>query len=181
MKNIFLSVFLLILSIPENTFSQASGEPEKNNSISSINNDNFRVTNEYEMDVESFLGMFDGVISEELIYSIDENLPENLVVINYGVGDFDGDGKLDVAVSLRDETCTGKCYKVMLMINDEDMAYKTVGELYADWKDTPYDVGFNIEDGLCLITYREGEKWKSSYYRYNNSTGLRRVNMELTE
>jgi hypothetical protein len=171
MKSFIILLIIAIFSFfaISEVFPQASGK----------NNDNPK--DEHEIDVESFMGMFDGLISDDLIDEMSYNLPENLVVVNYGVGDFSGDGTMDIAVSMRDETCHGKCYKVMLMVNDDNKTYRTVGELYADWKDTPYDVAFEIKDGLCLITYREGEKWKSMYYNFSNTADLRKVNSELAE
>lgn len=172
MKSFIILLIIAIFSFfaISEIFPQASGNSNDNPTAS-----------EYEIDVESFMGMFDGVISDNLIDEMSYNLPDELKIINYGVGDFSGDGTMDIAVSMADETCHGKCYKVMLMVNDDNKTYRTVGELYADWKDTPYDVAFQIQDGLCLITYREGDKWKSMYYNFSNTANLRKVNSELSE
>ena len=130
------------------------------------------------MEVEEFLGLFDGVFSDALIDEISNNLPDELKVVNYGIGDFSGSGYLDLGISYKDNTCPPKTYKVVLLVNVENRTFKKVLEFYAKWKDTPFDVGFSCRNHVMNITYRQNKYWVFSSYTYQNNN-LKQIREEM--
>lgn len=119
-----------------------------------------------EMDVEEFMGVFDGVIRDDLIEDIGENLPDDAKILTFGYGDFSGDGFQDVAVAYRTSRTPVGSYKVMFMLNQAELSFKNVGEVNVEWYDAPFDIGMMLEDGVCLIIHRKGSIWHFSRYIY---------------
>lgn len=120
----------------------------------------------YEIDAENFLGMFDGIYSDALIDEISYKLPDEVSIINYGIGDFSNDGYLDLAISYRDKSCAQKTYKVVLLVNEDNRTFNNVLEFKAKWHDTPFDIGFSIRKSLITVSYRVNINWMFSSYTY---------------
>ena len=153
MKNIYIALIItLLLSTP--LFSQITSKTENQ---------------KFEVDVEEFMGYFDGIFSDELIDEVTYNLPEHVTIINYGVGDFTGDGLLDLAISYKDASCSGKTYKVILLVNDNNKGFKRVLETDAKWRDNPFDVGFVIKGNTINITSRKNKDWLLTSYKYTEN------------
>lgn len=122
----------------------------------------------YEIDVEEFMGMLDGIYSDNLIDEMSFNLPENITIYNYDIGDFSGDGYLDLAISYKDFTCRSKTFKVILLVNVANSTFKNVLDLEVKWRDSPFDVGFSISKSIVNITYRVNKYWVFSSYTYQD-------------
>ena len=158
----YILIFLFLLT-GESLYSQVTSNNE---------------VQKYEMDVEDFLGMFDGIFSDALIDEISYNLPDELTIVNYGIGNFSGSGYLDLGISYKDRTCPPKTFKVILLVNIENRTFKKVLEFYAKWKDTPFDVGFSVRNHTMNITYRKDKYWVFSSYAYQNDN-LNQIREEM--
>jgi len=123
----------------------------------------------YEIGIEEFMGMFDGIFSDNLIDEITFNLPDELTVVNYSVADFTGDGYLDVGIVYKDKTCAARTFKVILLENIENRSFKKVLELDANWRDTPFDVGFAVEKNNINIVFRRNKNWIFAIYTMDNN------------
>lgn len=149
-KTIYFLIFVLILFVAIHELkAQESGSNEK-----------------LEMDVEEFMGVFDGVIREDLIEKVGDNLPEDAKILTFGYGDFSGDGFQDIAVAYRTRNTPVGAYKVLFLLNRAELNYENVGEVNVEWYDAPSDIGMMLEDGVCLIIHRKGETWHFSRYIY---------------
>ncbi|MCX7832828.1 MAG: hypothetical protein N2490_01285 [Ignavibacteria bacterium] len=121
----------------------------------------------YTIEVEVFMGMLDGIFSDDMIDEITYFLPEHLYIINFNIGDFSGDGLNDIVISYNDETCKKNTYKVLLLINDED-TFIVGGVFQYGWYYTPYDISFSIKDNICYISHIEKGKWVFTGFSYKN-------------
>lgn len=149
-KTLYFLVFALLVFIAINELkAQESGSNEK-----------------LEIDVEEFMGVFDGVIRDDLIDNIGEKLPEDAKILTFGYGDFSGDGFQDVAVVYRTSRTPVGSYKVMFLLNRAELSFENVGEKNVEWFDAPFDIGMMIEDGVCLVIHRQGEAWRYSRFIY---------------
>jgi hypothetical protein len=159
MKNILLPLIFFVLIFSGKAFSQLTGEGEP--------------TESSEVAVEQVLGMFDGIINEALIDNISEILPNDAVIVNYGAGDFSGEGFTDVTISYKTKETAAKNLNVIFLINEDDKEFKIMKEMEVEWVDVPYDVAFSISEGTCVFTYREDKKWRfQRYFFYNNTVFL---------
>jgi hypothetical protein len=159
MKNIFLLSIFFLLFITGKSFSQLTGEGEPGEEMEAA-----------DVSVERMLGMFDGIINEGLIDNISGILPNDAVIVNYGAGDFSGEGFTDVTISYKTKTTPDHNLNVIFLINEDDKEFKVMKEMQVQWVDVPYDVAFSISEGTCVFTYREGKKWKFQRYFYYNNT-----------
>ena len=159
MKNILLLPIFFLLIFSGKAFSQLTGEGEQ--------------TESSEVAVEQVLGMFDGIINEGLIDNISEILPNDAVIVNYGAGDFSGEGFTDVTISYKTKETSSHNLNVIFLINEDDKEFKIMKEMEVEWVDVPYDVAFSISEGTCVFTYREDKKWRfQRYFFYNNTIFL---------
>lgn len=159
MKNILLLPIFFLLFFSGKAFSQLTGEGEP--------------TESSEVAVEQVLGMFDGIINEGLIDNISEILPNDAVIVNYGAGDFSGEGFTDVTISYKTKETGAHNLNVIFLINEDDKEFKIMKEMEVEWVDVPYDVAFSISEGTCVFTYREDKKWRfQRYFFYNNTIFL---------
>lgn len=159
MKNILLLPIFFLLFFSGKAFSQLTGEGEP--------------TESSEVAVEQVLGMFDGIINEGLIDNISEILPNDAVIVNYGAGDFSGEGFTDVTISYKTKETAAHNLNVIFLINEDDKEFKIMKEMEVEWVDVPYDVAFSISEGTCVFTYREDKKWRfQRYFFYNNTIFL---------
>lgn len=147
---LFISI-IIILCFSSTIWSQASSFSDK-----------------YTMEVEVFMGLLDGIFTDDVIDEITYFLPEQLTIINFNVGDFSGDGLLDIAISYSDNTCKKNKYNVILLINDYD-SFIRAGLFQYEWHYTPFDISFTIKDNTCYITHIESGKWVFSGFTYRNN------------
>ncbi len=156
MKNILLPLIFFVLIFSGKAFSQLTGEGEP--------------TESSEVAVEQMLGMFDGIINEGLIDNISEILPNDAVIVNYGAGDFSGEGFTDITISYKTKETGNHNLNVIFLINEDDKEFKIMKEMEVEWVDVPYDVAFSISEGTCVFTFREDKKWRFQRYFYYNNT-----------
>ncbi len=147
---LFISSIIIILSINSSIMGQASSFSDR-----------------YAIEVEVFMGMLDGIYSDDMIDEITYFLPENLSVINFNIGDYSGDDMLDIVISYNDNTCKKNSYNVLLLINDSD-TFIEGGLFQFGWYYTPYDISFTIKDNICYITHIEKHKWVFTGFTYDN-------------
>lgn len=159
MKNIILLPIFFLLLLSGRAFSQLTGEGEPSEEMESA-----------DISVERMMGMFDGIINEDLINNIGEILPNDAVIVNYGAGDFSGEGLNDIVISYRTKETASHSLKVIFLINEDDKQFKVMKETEVEWVDVPYDVAFSISEGTCVFTFREEKKWKFQRYFYYNNT-----------
>lgn len=159
MKNIILFPIFFLLLFSGTAFSQLTGEGEPSEEMESA-----------DVSVEQMLGMFDGIINENLINSIGEILPNDAVIVNYGAGDFSGEGLTDVTISYKTKETASHNLNVVFLINEDDKEFKVIKEDVVEWVDVPYDVAFSISEGTCVFTYREAKNWRFQRYFYYNNT-----------
>ncbi|MBN8570266.1 MAG: hypothetical protein J0M18_11585 [Ignavibacteria bacterium] len=156
MKNILLPLIFFVLIFSGKAFSQLTGEGEP--------------TESSEVAVEQMLGMFDGIINEGLIDNISEILPNDAVIVNYGAGDFSGEGFTDITISYKTKETGDHNLNVIFLVNEDDREFKIMKEMEVEWVDVPYDVAFSISEGTCVFTFREDKKWRFQRYFYYNNT-----------
>jgi hypothetical protein len=130
------------------------------------------IYSQYEIDVETFMGMLDGIFSDSLIDEITYCLPDRLMICNFSVGDFSSDSLPDIVISYKDKTCPSNALKVMFLVNNK--TFFTVASLQTfRWQTNPFDISFLIKNHTCLISHRLKEKWVfSSYYYKDNKLKL---------
>ena len=114
------------------------------------------------------MDMFDGVFTDDLIDEISDNLPDELKVVNYGIGDFSGDGYYDLGIAFRDRTCPPKTFRIVLLLNQENRHFIKILDIYAKWRDTHYDVGFTVKRNLMNIVFRREKNWIFASYTVNS-------------
>jgi hypothetical protein len=124
---------------------------------------------DYEMNIDVFLGMFTDIYPDRLIDDLSFFLPDDVIIINYGIGDFSGDDYLDVAMSYKDSTCSGNSYKVAFFVNNTNYFFDKVYEFTAEWKETPFDIGFSINNNILNVTQRRNKNWIFSSYTYSDN------------
>ncbi len=159
MKNIYLLPIFFLLFFSGKAFSQLTGEGEPSDQPEAT-----------DASVEQVLGMFDGVINEQLIDDISEILPNDAVIVNYGAGDFSGEGFTDVVISYKTKETPDHRLYVIFLINEDDKEFKVIKHEVAEWVDIPFDVAFSIDEGTCVYTFREDKKWRFQRYFYYNDT-----------
>ncbi len=156
MKNILLPLIFFVLIFSGKAYSQLTGEGEP--------------TESSEVAVEQMLGMFDGIINEGLIDNISEILPNDAVIVNYGAGDFSGEGFTDITISYKTKETGDHNLNVIFLVNEDDKEFKIMKEMEVEWVDVPFDVAFSISEGTCVFTFREEKKWRFQRYFYYNNT-----------
>ncbi|MBX7046694.1 MAG: hypothetical protein K1X86_12745 [Ignavibacteria bacterium] len=159
MKIVYIIPLLLLLSFSEKAFSQLTGEGEPSESTEVV-----------DVSFEQMLGIFDGIINEDLIDNISEILPNDAVIVNYGAGDFSGEGYTDVTISYKTKETPNHKLNVIFLVNEDDKEFKVIKQDVVEWVEIPFDVAFSISEGTCVFTYREGLKWKFQRYFYYNNT-----------
>jgi hypothetical protein len=132
--------------------------------------------NGYEIDVETFMGMLDGIFSDSLIDEITYCLPDHLKIYNFAIGDFSGDTLADIAISYKDKTCSSNTLKVILLVNFKT-SFIIATERALKWQINPYDISFLIKNHNCIITSRQKEKWIFATYTYKNNS-LKQISEE---
>lgn len=159
MKNIYVIPIFLFFLISNSAFAQLTGEGEPTGSSETT-----------EVSVEQMLGMFDGIINEQLIDNISEILPNDAVIVNYGAGDFSGEGYTDITISYKTKNTPDHKLDVIFLINEDDKEFKVIKEDQVEWVEVPYDVAFSISEGTCVFTFRENKNWRFQRYFYYNNT-----------
>ena len=159
MKNIYLLPIFFFLFFSGTAFAQLTGEGEPGEEMEAA-----------DVSVEQMLGMFDNIINERLIDNITEILPNDAVIVNYGAGDFSGEGFTDITISFKTKDTPSHKLNVVFLINEDDKQFKVMKQVLVEWVDVPYDVAFSISEGTCVFTYREGKQWRFQRYFYYNDT-----------
>ncbi len=160
MKKTILILSLVAILVSINSNAQVSGANESDN-----------------YDVETFLSMLDEFLPERLVDNLANQIPPNVIIVNFGVGDFSKDSLPDLVIAYKNKTLPKNTYKVIVFVNESLNAYTKVGEFNAQWRDTPDDVGFAIKDQKLYISSRKSEKWVFESYTYSN----KKLTLQTTE
>lgn len=148
MKYIFL--FILSFSISNSLYSQ-----------SGVKFDDF---------VKKIQPYFD----DELIEDIRKEMPDgNFTVWGWGVGDFSGDGYLDIAFSTRIYSDRRKVMRIFQFVDMDGYLVK-IAEYDYKYQNMPLEVGVIIRDNTCLLTKKNREyDWEINGFRFDNGAILK--------
>jgi hypothetical protein len=121
------------------------------------------------MDFEDFMGMMSETLSEAQLNELSYNLPWNIKVSGYAYGDFSGDGKDDIVLSIieRDET-PRKSVDVYFFENVDNQSYKRVKKKNYKWYEVTLEVAFLVKEGKCFVTFRDDNYWYFSSFEIQN-------------
>lgn len=128
-------------------------------------------------DVETFLSILDEFLPERLVDNLGSQLPPNVTIVNFGLGDFSKDSLPDIVIAYKSKSFPKNTYRVMVFVNESLNSYLKVGELNAQWYDTPDDVAFAIKNQKLYISSRRKEKWCFETYVYTN----KKLSLQTTE
>jgi len=120
---------------------------------------------------------FDGFVrkvgiafTDELLDDLRKKLPEDFLIWGYDVGDFSGDGKYDIVMSIKPKHYKGKKLQVHFFINRGDSVLD-VKTMDVSYHDIPLEVGFTIERGVCFMTTKLAEyNWLIRGYTFSNGS-----------
>ncbi len=136
------------------------------------------------MDFEDFMGMMSETLTETQLDELSYNLPWNIRVAGYAYGDFSGDGKDDIVLSIieKDET-PKKSVDVYFFENVDNQTYKRVKKKTYKWYEITLEVAFLVKDGKCFVTYRDDNSWYFSSFEIQNeklvSAGVEKFPIEF--
>lgn len=132
-----------------------------------------------EMDFEEFMGVMSVSFSDDQIDEISYQLPWDIKVYGYAYGDFSGDGKDDIILSVREKGVTPKnTVDVYVLENAGDDTYKIVSQKNFKYFDLTLEVAFLVRDGECFITHRDNNNWYFTSYNINGDDNLVQVDNE---
>jgi len=88
---------------------------------------NISIKAQDDMDFEEFMGMMSETMSEDQLDQLSYKLPWNITVVGYGYGDFSGDGKDDIVLSVIDKEKTPKkSVDVYFFENVDNLSFKKI-------------------------------------------------------
>jgi len=125
---------------------------------------------QFAMDFEEFMGMMSETMTEAQLDELSYQLPWNIKVMAYGYGDFSGDGKEDIILSIfeKDET-PKKSVDVYFFRNKDNKTYKLVEKKNFKWVELTIEVAFLVADGECKVTSRDNNNWYFTHYKIKGS------------
>jgi len=128
-------------------------------------------------DVETFLSILDEFLPERLVDNLSSQLPSNVLIVNYGMGDFSNDSLPDLVIAYKTKSLPKNTYRVMIFVDENLNTFTKVGEFNAAWRDTPEDVGFTIKNQRLYVSSRRSEKWCFETYSYTD----KKLTLQATE
>jgi hypothetical protein len=132
-----------------------------------------------EMDFEEFMGMMSETLTDRQLDELSYLIPWDIRVLSYGCGDFSGDYREDVVLSIRERGVTpDKSVDVYFFENIGDTTYKLVTEKNIKWMEIPIEVAFLVKDGKCFVTNKDSENWYFTSYKIEKEK-LVRVKKEV--
>jgi len=109
----------------------------------------------------------DSLFSDASLESLVKQLPPTSEVWGYDVGDFSGDGKYDVAVTVRQPRSRSKQVMAYFFINRLD-SFLLADTIRLPYYEIPIEAGFTIERGTCFVTTKlDNHHWMICGYRYS--------------
>ena len=127
-----------------------------------------------EMDFEEFMGMMSETLTEKQLDELSYLLPWDIKVLAYAYGDFSGDYKDDIVLSIKEIDVTPKkTLDVYFFKNIGDSTYKFIEKKNVKWLELSLEIAFLVKNGLCYVTSRDNTNW---YF-----TGYKIISNELTQ
>ncbi len=131
---------------------------------------NSKAAAQEQMDFEEFMGMMSETMTEEQLDQLSFNLPWNIKVVGYAYGDFSGDGKDDIVLSIIEKEKTpSKSVDVYFFENEDNTTYKKVKKKNYKWYEVTLEVAFLVKEGKCFVTNRDDENWYFSGFEIKDS------------
>jgi hypothetical protein len=125
---------------------------------------------DYSISFEEFKNKLKGVFTEEQFKDLRTYLPEQFEIWGYDVGDFSGDGNLDLAISVKPKSMNEKKVQVFFFVNNGP-EFIEASTLQVGYFEIPIEVGFTIEHGICYMTSKEKEhNWFITGYTYHSGS-----------
>ena len=122
----------------------------------------------------------DSLFSDPALESLMRQLPSSGEVWGYDVGDFSGDGRYDVAVTVRQPRTKIKQVTAYFFINEVDTFF-LADSMSLPYSEIPIEVGFTIERGTCFVTTKlEQHHWMIRGYRYSGGMFMMVDKYEVT-
>jgi hypothetical protein len=118
-----------------------------------------------DMDFEEFMGMMSETMTDQQLDELSYKLPWNIKVVGYGYGDFSGDGKDDIVLSVIEKDKTpSKSVDVYFFENIDNTTYKKIKKKNYKWYEIPLEVAFLMKEGKCYVTSRDDNSWYFAGY-----------------
>ncbi len=118
-----------------------------------------------DMDFEEFMGMMSETMTDQQLDELSYKLPWNIKVVGYGYGDFSGDGKDDIVLSVIEKDKTpAKSVEVYFFENQDNLSYKKIKKKTYKWYELPIEVAFLMKEGKCYVTSRDDNNWYFAGY-----------------
>lgn len=137
------------------------------------------VKSQDEMDFEEFMGMMSETFTDRQLDELSYQVPWEIKVLSYSYGDFSGDYRDDVVLSIREKGVTPKnTVDVYFFENSGDTTYSLIDKKNLKWIDITIEVAFLVKDGLCYVTNRDYNNWYFTSYKIKNEK-LVRVKKEI--
>ncbi len=124
------------------------------------------VKSQDEMDFEEFMGMMSETFTDQQLDELSFQVPWDIKVLSYGYGDFSGDYRDDIVLSIKEKGVTPKStVDVYFFENIGDTTYRIVDKKNLQWFELTIEVAFLVRDGLCFVTNRDNSNWYFTSYK----------------
>lgn len=126
------------------------------------------------MSFDEFKARLVPYFAEELIDDVKRQLPQgtDYRIWGWDVGDFSGDGFMDVALSIRQSSEKKRIANVYLF-TDIDGFLTNVGRFTYPFVELPLEVGVVVRDNCCYVMQKyEQFHWSMTGYRFDNGSLL---------
>ncbi|MEO8514774.1 MAG: hypothetical protein ABI543_14550 [Ignavibacteria bacterium] len=126
---------------------------------------NISIKAQDDMDFEEFMGMMSETMTEEQLDELSFNLPWDIKVEGYAYGDFSGDGKDDIVLSIIEKGKTPKkSVDVYFFENVDNTTFKKIKKKTYKWYELTLEVAFLVKEGKCFVTSRDDNSWYFAGY-----------------
>ncbi len=133
-----------------------------------------------QMDFEEFMGVMSGSATDAQLDELSYQLPWDIKVYGYAHGDFSGDGREDIIVSVREKDVTpANSVDVYVFENVEDSTYRLVSKQNFKYYELTLEVAFMVRDGICYITHKDSNNWCFTGYIINQDDELAQVSEDV--
>lgn len=109
---------------------------------------------------------------KELVADVQKQMPQgsDYTIWGWDVGDFSGDGNLDVAMSVRIQSQKGRTMQVFLFVDVDGYLVK-VGQFPYEFVELPLEIGVVIRDNACFVTKKRKQfDWTITGYTFDNGS-----------
>jgi|GEM_PF-1216344 len=133
-----------------------------------------------DMDFEEFMGVMSVTLSDSQLDELSYQLPWDIKVYGYAYGDFSGDGKDDIILSVREKDVTpAGTVDVYILKNVDNSSYKLISKQNFKYYDLTLEVAFLVKDGECYITNRDTHNWYFTSYNISNKDELVQIDKDI--